>query len=111
MTLSTSNNEAVARDICSRQLSRNGTGRAATAADVDRFWHCVAAELEAGHIDDAGNPIPNISLDEGLEAYRDWCKRHPESRPLLQPCKFAPLNYLLTIYRSGFVTILATHQC
>jgi hypothetical protein len=85
MTSSTSNIEAVARDICSRRLSRHGASGAELATDVDRFWHCVAAELEAGHIDDAGDPLPDISLDEGLEAYRDWCKRHPESNPTLCP--------------------------
>ncbi len=74
-----SNIEAVARDICSRQLSRHGAFGAKLATDVDRFWHCVAAELEAGQIDDIGDRLPSLNLDERLEAYRDWCRRHPES--------------------------------
>ena len=82
MTSSTSNIEAVARDICSKQLSRNAHGGADLAADVDRYWHCVAAEMEAGLIDDDGKPVPNINLDKGLAAYRDWCRRHPESNPV-----------------------------
>ena len=68
-----SNIEAIARDICSRQLSRDGVGEAELSADVDRYWHCVAAELEAGHIDDAGNLLPKVDLEAGLAAYRDWC--------------------------------------
>ena len=81
MTSSTSNIEVVARDICSKQLSAHSRCGADLTADVDRYWHCVAAELEAGLIDDNGDPMPNINLDRGLEAYRDWCQRHPESKP------------------------------
>ena len=85
MTSSMSNIEAVARDICAKQLSLGGGSGAKLAADVDRYWHCVAAELEAGLIDDTGNPMPNINLDRGLEAYRDWCQRHPESNSTVDP--------------------------
>ena len=81
MTSSTSNIEAVARDICAKQLSRHGACGAELATDVDRYWHCVAAELEAGLIDDAGDRMPAPDLDERLEAYRDWCGRHPEGQP------------------------------
>jgi hypothetical protein len=70
MSSSTSNIEAVApRRVRSR-----------TRRLVDRYWHCVAAELEAGLIDDSGNTVPERGFDEGLAAYRDWCLRHPESR-------------------------------
>lgn len=82
MTSSTSNIEAVARDICSKQLSGHKLYGADLSADVDRFWHCVAAELDAGLIDDTGNPLPHKGLEKGLEAYRDWCLRHPESKPI-----------------------------
>jgi hypothetical protein len=54
MTSSTSNIEAVARDICAKQLARHGGCGAELAVNVDRYWHCVAAELEAGLIDDIG---------------------------------------------------------
>jgi hypothetical protein len=81
MTSSMSNIEAVARDICAKQLMRHGGCGAELAADVDRYWHCVAAELEAGLIDDTGIPVPKPGFDKGLEAYRDWCLRHPESKP------------------------------
>ncbi|MBT8004185.1 MAG: hypothetical protein HN578_14835 [Rhodospirillales bacterium] len=81
MTPSTSNIEAVARDICARQLARHGASGAALAADVDRYWHCVAAKMEAGWVNDDGNLMPAPDHDEGLKAYRDWCERHAESRP------------------------------
>jgi hypothetical protein len=85
MTSSMSNIEAVARNICSKQLSRHGRCGAIPATDVDRYWHCVAAELEAGLINDSGNPASKPYLDEGLEAYRDWRQRHPESKPIVDP--------------------------
>jgi hypothetical protein len=85
MTSSTSNIEAVARGICSKQLAHHGGCGANPATYVDRYWHCVAAELEAGLIDGAGNPMPRYNLDKGLKAYRDWCLRHPESKPVVDP--------------------------
>ena len=60
MTSSTGNIEAVARGICSQQLSRHGGCGANPATYVDRYWHCVAAELEAGLIDDARGPGTSI---------------------------------------------------
>ena len=80
MTSSTSNIEAVARDICAKRLARHGAHGAELAANVDRYWHCVAAKIEAGWVDDDGNFMPAPDHDEGLKAYRDWCERHPESR-------------------------------
>jgi hypothetical protein len=79
MTSSTSNIEAVSRDICSKQFSGHTHSGANLAANVDRYWHCVAAELEAGLIDDVGNSVLGVGFDAGLEAYRDWCQRHPVS--------------------------------
>jgi hypothetical protein len=80
MTPSTDNIEPIARDICARQLARHGASGAELAANVDRYWHCVAAEMEAGWIDDEGKLMPAPDHDVGLNAYRDWCQRHPESR-------------------------------
>ena len=70
MTSSTSNIEAVARDICAKQLSRHTHRGADLAANVDRYWHCVAAELEAGLIDDAGDRVPGIGFQEITEGGR-----------------------------------------
>jgi hypothetical protein len=62
-------------------LSRHGASGAELVADVDRYWHCVAAELEVGRIDNTGNQMSLFDLEENLEAYRDWCRRHLKSKP------------------------------
>ena len=85
MSSSTNNIEAVARDICAKQLARHGGYDADLTADVDRYWHCVAAELEEGLIDDVENPVPERGFEDGLAAYRDWCLRHPESKSSVDP--------------------------
>jgi hypothetical protein len=72
MTSSTGNIEPIARDICARQFARHGAHGVELATDVDRFWHCVASEMEAGRIDDDGNLMPAPNHDERLKAYRDW---------------------------------------
>jgi len=81
MSSPTSNIEAVARHICAKSLSRHGGMGAALTNDVDRYWHCVAAELESGEIDEAGNRLAKFSMEKSMAAYRDWCQRHPESKP------------------------------
>ena len=85
-----SNIEAVARDICHRQLFRPGMLAWEIAVDVDRYWHCVAAELESGQIDETGAQIKPYDFHEKSAAYRDWCRRHPETmptRPMRQPSR------------------------
>ena len=76
----TSNIEAVARDICAKQLSRFDISAEKLAIDVDRYWHCVAAQLESGQVDETGDQITPFDFDKSLEAYRDWCRRHPQSK-------------------------------
>lgn len=76
-----SNIEAVARDICARQMARTCADAEEISAAVDLYWHCVAAQLESGEIDETGNKLVPFNLDTGLEAYRDWCRRHPETMP------------------------------
>ena len=68
MTSTFSNIEAVARSICSKQLARNGLVGLELTEDIDRYWHCVAAELEAGLIDDTGDRVAAVDQDERLEA-------------------------------------------
>lgn len=75
-----SNIESVARDLCERQLRTAGTGASALPTAVDRYWHCVAAEIEAGLIDEQGNRLRPFDCDKDLEAYRDWRRRHPTYR-------------------------------
>ncbi len=56
------------------------------SADIDRYWHCVAAQIEAGLIDDNNELIPH-DPDTGLAAYCDWRARHPDTDipPMRQP--------------------------
>lgn len=56
------NIEPVARAICENGIRVMYPDPVDLARAVDRFWHCVAAELEGG---------------EGIESYRDWRARHP----------------------------------
>ncbi len=78
MSSNLSNIEAVARAICARQIKVHSAGTQRLGAEVDRYWHCVAAELEAGLIDDNGNPLPESDPGLALGAYREWLARHPE---------------------------------
>lgn len=57
-----SNIEPLARAMCEDGIRHMYPDPVALAAAVDRYWHCVAAEIEGG---------------EGIEAYRDWRERHP----------------------------------
>ena len=74
------NIETVARDLCERELRAGGNSEDALAAAVDRYWHCVAAEIEAGLIDETGKRLRPFDGDRDLEAYRDWRRRHPDYR-------------------------------
>lgn len=58
-----SNIEPIARALCADGIRHMYPDPIALALAVDRYWHCVAAELESG---------------DGIEAYRDWRARHPE---------------------------------
>ena len=48
------NIEAVARAIAAKQLGHDGISEEKLAADVDMWWHLIAAELECGVIDETG---------------------------------------------------------
>jgi len=69
--------EAVARDLCERELRRAGTLSDALPPEIDRYWHCVAAEIEAGCIDESGNRLLPHDFERDVDAYRDWRLRHP----------------------------------
>lgn len=72
-----SNIEPLARELCERGL-RGKVPEDELARAVDRYWHCIAAELEAGLIDDRGNRMIPHEHDRDLDAYRDWRRRHPQ---------------------------------
>ena len=77
MTLS--NIEPLARKIAERVCRQhplvNPSNPPMTEEDiatwVDGHWEAAAAELEAGNVDDDGNPIPGADWGRGLAAYRE----------------------------------------
>jgi hypothetical protein len=83
----TSNIEPLARDICERDFRRAGIPEVSLAAEVDRYWHCVAARIEAGLIDD-NNELMSHDLETGLAAHRDWRARHPDYN--IPPMRWPP---------------------
>jgi hypothetical protein len=87
MPSTTSNIEPLARDICARDLQRAGIPEASLAAEVDRYWHCVAAQIEAALIDD-NNELMSHDLETGLAAHRDWRARHPDYT--IPPMRLSP---------------------
>ena len=72
MYKSTDNIKPIARDICTQQLSATGLLEIELDTAVDKFWHCVAAQLEAGLLD------KKCGIEEELAAYRDWISRHSQ---------------------------------
>jgi hypothetical protein len=90
MYKSTDNLEPITRDICSKQLSAIGLNGFELDVAVNMYWHCVAAEPEAGLLD------KKCSIEEGLAAYRDRTCRHPLP-PFMDktPCvSLASLHYV-----------------
>lgn len=62
---------AISEEIC-RRHPRPGEDRAAW---IERHWEAVAAELEAGLIDEHGEPLPGYTAEKGLAALYEWCLR------------------------------------
>ena len=93
MTGWSDNIEAVARAICAKRLEHDEWGEEKLAFEVDMFWHLVAAELEAGVVDETGEFVGGeLAWKRKMEGYRDWMRRHPESRAVWKTARFgAPL--------------------
>ena len=87
------NIEAVARAICAKKLAHDGKSEGTIAADVDMWWHMVAVELEAGVIDETGEVVGGeLDWKLKMDGYRDWMRRHPESRAVWETARYgAPL--------------------
>ena len=83
------NLEAVARALCAKRLAHDGISEEQLAADVDMWWHRVAAELESGVIDETGEYVGGeIDHERNLAAYRDWMDRHPASRAAWETARY-----------------------
>ena len=92
MAGSTKNIEGVARAVCAKVLARDGKSDEKLAAEVDMYWHIVAAELESGIIDETGEYVGARDWTKKMDAYRDWMRCHPESRAVWETARFgAPL--------------------
>lgn len=79
-TSSVSNIEPIARVLCEQALRPTYASEDELAAAVDRYWHCVAAEIESGIINDAGEIIKH-DVDFSVASYQDWRERHPDYVP------------------------------
>jgi hypothetical protein len=75
-----SNIVAIARAICERQLRPRSNSASELATNVDRYWHCVAAQIEGGTVDDEGNRVGPFDLERELAAYRDYMQRHKKAQ-------------------------------
>ena len=72
MYKSTDNIVPIGRDICSQQLSATGLLGFELDTAVNKYWHCVVTQLEAGLLD------KKCGIEEELAAYRDWINRHSQ---------------------------------
>jgi len=72
------NVEAAARTLCESQLRSWGISESNIRKGVDRYWPCVAAEIEAGIIDGSGARLMPYNFDSTLEAFRHWRRRHTQ---------------------------------
>ena len=65
----------IAERICRQHPLVNPSDPPTTEEDiatwVDGHWEAAAAQLEAGIMDDDGNPIPGAGWERGLAAYRE----------------------------------------
>jgi hypothetical protein len=77
----TDNIEAVSRALCERELQATGIAADKMPSAVDRYWHCVAAEIEAGLVDCEGKRLLPFDFNSSQAAYRDWCSRHRARTP------------------------------
>ena len=89
MTGWSDNIETVARAMCAKMLERDEWSEERLAFEVDMFWHIVAAELEAGFIDETGEVVGGeVDWKRKMDVYRDWMRRHPESRAVWETARF-----------------------
>ena len=68
--------DAVTRAVYAKMLAGDDISEEKFAADVDLLWHLVAAKLEYRVIDET----VEIDWERKVAGYRDWMRRHPESR-------------------------------
>ena len=83
------NIDAVARAVCAKMLTHDGVSEEKLAADVDMWWHPMAAELESRVIDESGEYVGGeIDWERKMAGYRDWMRRPPESRAVWETARY-----------------------
>lgn len=70
-----SNIEAAARAVAESICHCHPRAGEDQADWIDRHWEAIAAEMEAGLIDDRGEPLPGYTAEKGLAAIYEWCVR------------------------------------
>lgn len=73
-----SNIETAARAICAMQMAATSVSAEHLNHTIDRLWHIVAAQLEAGIIDESGEYVEGFNVEAGLDAVNDWRSRNPD---------------------------------
>ena len=80
--------EAVARGVCAKMLAHDSVTEEQLAADVDMWWHQVAAELKCGVIEETGEFVGGKSdVKRKMARYPDWMRRHPETRAVWETAR------------------------
>ena len=70
------NLEAMARAVTERVCRRKAMPGDDVTAWVELHWYIAAADLEAGLIDENGDPLPHYTSELARDAVRDWLTRH-----------------------------------
>ena len=85
------NIEVVARATCKKIQAHDHVSEQQLAADVDMWWHLVAADLECGVIDETGEYAREINCKRKLDGYRGLLGRHSESRAVWDTARYPAL--------------------
>ena len=75
-----SNLEAMARAVTERVCLNAAVPGEDVAAWVDAHWYIAAADLEAGLIDENGDPLPGYTSERARQAVMDWLARYPRAQ-------------------------------
>ncbi len=67
----------MARAVTERVCLRKAHPGEDVAAWVEAHWYIAAADLEAGLIDENGDPLPGYTPARARDAVVDWLKRNP----------------------------------
>jgi hypothetical protein len=72
--------QALARLIARKIFARNPAPGADVEDWIDEHWPIVAAELEAGLINQEGERLPGFTAEKAIAAVQDWARRRRAER-------------------------------